>query len=324
MKKLLSVTSLILVLVMIIGVFCSCSQGGTKTDETDKSVKIGIAAPEVTHGWVAGVAYYAEKYCRNNNIDYKITTSADAADMAANLNDLITWGADAIVMWPQWTGMEDSVDEIIAQGIPVVSFDFDIACDGIYKVAGNNFDMGYQSAKYIAEKVGDGATVAVLDVPSAGSVSALRKQGFYDYLKEIGYDQSNIFEVGLEGFTRDSGLKVMTDVLESRKKIDAVFSIDDEISIGAVQAITEAGRNDIKAITGGGGMQEYFKMIKNEKYASLGLSSALYSPSMVEDAVKSAILLVNGGTCEKEIIIPTTIVTSQNVDEFIDEGNTVY
>ena len=42
-------------------------------------VKVGIAAPDVTHGWVAGVAYYAEKYCKDNNLEYKITTSADAA-----------------------------------------------------------------------------------------------------------------------------------------------------------------------------------------------------------------------------------------------------
>lgn len=319
MKILRKVISLVLVLAVFAGLFCGCS-----AETGEKSVKIGIAAPEVTHGWVAGVAYYAEKYCKAQNIDYKITTSSDAAEMAANLNDLITWGADAVILWPQWTGMEDSVAEIIDQGIPVVSFDVDIDCEGIYKVSGNNYDMGYQSAKYITEKVGDGADIAVLDVPSAGSVSALRKQGFYDYLKEVNYDESGIFEVSLDGFTRDAGLKDMTDILESHKNVDAVFSIDDEISIGAIQAITEAGRTDIKAITGGGGMQEYFKMIKDEKYSSLGLSSALYSPSMVEEAVKSAISLYNGEKCEEVIVIPTTVVTPENVDTYIDEENTVY
>ena len=33
-------------------------------------IKVGIAAPAVTHGWVAGVAYYAEKYCKDNGYDY--------------------------------------------------------------------------------------------------------------------------------------------------------------------------------------------------------------------------------------------------------------
>ena len=317
--KLKRMIALVLAAVMMVAVFAGCSGNGG-----EKEIKIGIAAPDVTHGWVAGVAYYAEKYCKENNIKYKITTSSDAAEMTSNLDDLVVWGADAIVIWPQWTGMEDSVAAIVAPGIPVVSFDFDIAVDGIYKVTGNNYDMGYQSAKYIVEKVGDGATIAVFPVPSAGSVSELRVKGFYDYLKEINYDQSNLFEIGESAFGRNVGLADMTDVLTSHNKIDAVFSLDDENSIGFVQACVEAGRTDIKVITGGGGMQEYFRMIKDEKYASYGLASALYSPSMVEHAVQTAIDLCNGKTSEKVIVIPTTIVTKENADEFIDENNKVY
>ncbi len=214
MKNLKKTLSLILALVFALSAFCGCS-----SEKGEKSVKIGIAAPEVTHGWVAGVAYYAEKYCKEQGIDYKITTSSDAAEMAANLSDLVTWGADAVILWPQWTGMEDSVSEIIDEGIPVVSFDVDIDCEGIYKVSGNNYDMGYQSAKYIAEKVGDAARIAVLDVPSVGSVSALRKQGFYDYLDETGYDKTNIFAVSLDAFTRDAGRKGRRRLLPRRRNV---------------------------------------------------------------------------------------------------------
>lgn len=319
MKKLCKLLALLLLFAAVGTAFCGCGE-----EKNTSEFKIGIAAPAVTHGWVAGVAYYAEKYCKDQKITYKITTSSDAAEMMSNLNDLVTWGADAIVIWPQWTGMEDAVGEVIAEGIPVVSFDVDIACDGIYKVTGNNYDMGYQSAKYIVEKVGAAANIAVMAVPSAGSVSELRIKGFYDYLNEINYDKSNIFEIAEDGFSRDAGLRDMNDLLQSHAKIDAVFSLDDETSIGVVQAITEQGRTDIKAITGGGGMQEYFRMIADEKYASLGLSSALYSPSMVEDAVRSAIKLLQGETCEPCIVIPTTVVTAENVAGFIDPNNTVY
>ena len=115
----------------------------------EKAVKVGIAAPDVTHGWVAGVAYYAEKYCKDNNLEYKVSTSGDAAEMQAGLQDLVAWGATVIVSFPQWEGMETAMQEIIDMGIPVVNFDVDVACEGIYKVTGDNYDMGYQSAKYI-------------------------------------------------------------------------------------------------------------------------------------------------------------------------------
>lgn len=317
MKK---VIAFIIVAVMALSLICGCQAGS----DDNKTVKIGIAAPDVTHGWVAGAAYYAEKYCKENNIKFKITTASDAAEMTTNLNDLVTWGADAIVTWPQWNGMEDSVADIIAQGIPVVSFDIDIAAEGIYKVTGNNYDMGYQSAKYIVNKVGESAVIAVFDVPSAGSVSELRKKGFYDYLDEINYDKSNMFEISEEAFGRENGLADMTDVLTSHDKVDAVFSMDDENSIGILQACVEAGRTDVKAVTGGGGMQEYFRMIADEKYASYGLASALYSPQMVQDAIKTAISLCEGKTSEKEIVIDTEIVTKDNVNKFLDENNKVY
>ena len=292
--------------------------------EEEVEIKVGIAAPDVTHGWVAGVAYYAEKYCKDNGIEYMVTTSKDAAEMTTALDDLVAWGATVIVSWPQWTGMETALQGIIDMGIPVVNFDVDVDCEGIYKVTGDNYDMGYQSAKYIVEKVGEAANIVVMDVPSSGSVCELRKQGFYDYLNEIGYDQSNIFEVQLESFARDKGLAGMADVLEAHDQIDAVYSMDDETSMGCIQAITEAGRTDIKAMTGGGGCQEYFRMIADEAYADLGLCSALYSPAMSQDTIETAIELLKGGSPEPVVVIPTTIVSADNVAEHLDPENTVY
>ena len=236
MKKIIAIA---LALVMVLGlVACSAAP-------KEKTVKVGIAAPDVTHGWVAGVAYYAEQYCKDNNLEYKVHTSADAAEMQAGLEDLVAWGATVIVSFPQWAGMETAMQEIIDQGIPVVNFDVDVACEGIYKVTGDNYDMGYQSAKYILEKVGDAATITVMDVPSSGSVCELRKEGFYDYLAEVGYDTTNIVEVTLESFARDDGVAVMADLLETYDHIDAVYSMDDETSLGCIQAINEAGRTDI-------------------------------------------------------------------------------
>ena len=287
-------------------------------------VKVGIAAPDVTHGWVAGVAYYAEKYCKDNGLQYKVSTSADAAEMQAGLQDLVAWGATVIVSFPQWAGMETAMQEIIDMGIPVVNFDIDVACEGIYKVTGDNYDMGYQSAKYIVEKAGEAAYIAVLDVPSSGSVCELRKQGFYDYLNEIGYDQSNIQEFQLESFARDDGLKSAADILEKMPQIDAFYSMDDETSIGTIQAMNDAGRTEIKAITGGGGCQEYFNIIASDEGKAIGAASALYSPAMIQDAIKVAIKLMNGESADPVLVIPTTIVSAENVADHLDPSNNVY
>ena len=87
--------------------------------------KVGILAPAVTHGWVAGVAYNAEQECLAlaDEVDYKLYTSNNAEEMTTQLDDLMTWGAQAIVAFPQWEGMEVPIQNAIDSGITVVNFD---------------------------------------------------------------------------------------------------------------------------------------------------------------------------------------------------------
>ena len=278
--------------------------------------KIGILAPAVTHGWVAGVAYCAEQRCiaLGDEIEYRLLTSNNAEEMTTQIDDLMLWGADAIVAYPQWTGMEVPIQNAIDSGIPVVNFDIEIACDGIYRVAGDNYDMGVQGANYIVSKIGTEGTVVILDVPSSGSVAALRKAGFLDTIAEIAPDMELLTYA--TQFTREAGLTDMADILTANPHIDAVFSMDDETSIGAIQAIEEAGRTDVKVITGGGGAQEYFNMMP--EYTDIWVASALYSPTMVEAAVDMAVALAKGESVEHEVIIPTTIVDRDNYQDFLD------
>lgn len=312
MKKIIA---LALAVMMALSLVCMASAEKT-------TYKIGILAPAVTHGWVGGVAYHAEQRCKElaDEVEYKLYTSTNAEEMTAQLDDLKTWGAQAIVAFPQWEGMEVPIQAAINEGIYVVNFDIDIAAEGVYKVTGDNEGMGVEGAKYIVDKIGTEGIVVALTVPTAGSVNELRMKGFTETMKEIA-PNVQIIEYA-SAFTREDGLKDMADILIANPKIDAVFSLDDETSIGALQAIADAGRTDIKAITGGGGCQEYFQIIADSK--DINACSALYSPLMVKDAVDAALALLKGETVDAVKVIPTTIVDRTNVDQYLDPNNTVY
>jgi ribose transport system substrate-binding protein len=281
--------------------------------------KVGILAPAVTHGWVAAVAYNAEKRCEelSDQIEYKLYTSSNAEEMTTQLDDLLTWGAEAIVAFPQWEGMEVPIQAAIDQGVVVVNFDIEIAADGVYRLSGDNEDMGVQGANYIVDKIGTEGIVVMLEVPTSGSVSELRKKGFEDTLAEIAPDLEVISYA--TQFTREDGLTDMADILTSNAQIDAVYSMDDETSIGALQAIREANRTDIKVITGGGGMQEYFNMMPENE--DIWIESALYSPAMVMDAIDMAIDILNGEEVDPVVILPTTIVDRDNYTDYLDENS---
>lgn len=281
--------------------------------------KIGVLAPAVTHGWVAAVAYEAESRLKElgDAVSYRIQTSTNAEEMTAQLDDLMTWGAQVIVAFPQWEGMEVPMERALDAGIVIVNFDIVIDLEGIYRVSGDNEDMGVQGAHYIVDKVGTDATVVILEVPTSGSVSALRKKGFLDTVAEIA-PNLNLLTYATQ-FTREDGLKDFSDILIRNPRIDAVYSMDDETSLGVLQAIREAGRTDIKVITGGGGMQEYFELMPEND--DIWIQSALYSPRMVRDAVDVALQVLRGETVEEVKIIPTTIVDRTNYLQFLDANS---
>lgn len=312
MKKTIAI---LLALTLAIGLFTL-----TATAETTK-YKIGILAPAVTHGWVAGVAYNAEQRCQElaDTVEYKLYTSTNAEEMTGQLDDLRTWGAQAIVAFPQWEGMEVPIQAAIDEGIVVVNFDIQINATGIYLVTGDNEGMGVEGAKYIVDKIGTEGIVVALPVPTSGSVSELRMKGFTETMAEIAPNVT-IIEYATK-FTREDGLKDMADILTANPQIDAVFSLDDETSIGALQAIADAGRTDIKAITGGGGCQEYFGMMTDD--SEINIASALYSPLMVKDAVDLALKVLMGEEAETVIVIPSAIVDKSNVADYLDP-NSVY
>ncbi len=290
----------------------------------DKLPKIAFLGPVVTHGWVSGVTYFADQYltelAAEGKLEFKVYTSTNAEEMTAQMDEAILWGCDAMILAPQWTGMEIPVQAAVEQGIVVVNFDIDIAVDGVYKITGDNYGMGVESAKYIVERVGTEGVVVALPVPTSGSVSELRMAGFNDTIAQIAPNLT-VIEYATK-FTRDAGLADMADILVANGHIDAVFSLDDETSIGALQAIADAGRTDIKAITGGGGCQDYFNVIASTD--TLDACSALYSPLMVKDCVDVALAVLNGETVEPVKVIPTTIVDKTNLDQYLDPNNTVY
>lgn len=313
MKKILSICVVLMLAISMLGM----------TAVAEETHKIGILAPATTHGWVGGVTYFAQNAADEllGEGNYILSTSSNADEMSSQIEIMIKQGVEAIVVWPQFTGVETTAEMALAEGIKIFNFDMIINVDeqyasDIYVLTGDNYGMGVAGAQYIVDKIGTEGTVLIMDVPGSGNVAADRKAGFMDTITEIAPDM-NCVTIATE-FNREKGLTDMTAALTTYDHIDAVFSMDDESSIGALQAIVEAGRTDVKAITGGGGCQEYFGMMTDEKYADIWVSSATYSPDMIVSCIENAVKVLNGETVENNIVMPTNIVDRDNVADFIN------
>ena len=319
----------IVVFLFALALLCACFAGCSGSSSADGSggnsekFKIGVVSPTVTEGWGSGVTYYAEQYCKelaiNGEIEYRLFRCNSAEDVISGVEQLRTWGVQAVVVYPQWEGVEKTLQSLIDDGIPVISVDIDTGCKGSYRITGDDEGLGRRSAQYIVQTIGRSGTVVMLNAPSGGAVSTLRQKGFEEKIAEIA-PKVTVYTYAAD-FTRESGQAVFADALANHEQIDAVFSMDDETSIGVLRALKESGRTDVQVITGGGGRQEYLRLMAEEENDELHLQTVLYSPIMAQDAIDSALALLRGETVQQNKTISATVLYKGICEKYLDENS---
>lgn len=175
---------------------------------------------------------------------------ADAQQKQENqikaLRSFLAQGVDVIAFSPVVeTGWEPVLKEIKAAGIPVVLSDRAVAVsdDSLYVTfIGSDFvEEGRNAAKWLAKKV-DGKAKIVELVGTPGSAPAIdRKKGFEEVL--AGFPDMKIIKSQSGDFTRAKGKEVMEAFLKApdAKEITALYAHNDDMALGAIQAMEEAG-----------------------------------------------------------------------------------
>ena len=184
-------------------------------------------------------------------------TFSDAQQKQENqikaIRNFISKGVDVISFSPVVaTGFEDVLKEAKEAEIPVVLFDraVDVSEDGLYvSFIGSDFvEEGRRAGRWVVKTVGENANVAEL-VGTVGSAPAIdRKKGFEEIISN--YPGIKIIKSQSGDFTRAKGKEVMESFLKSPEadQIQVLFAHNDDMALGAIQAIEEAGKKPGKDI----------------------------------------------------------------------------
>lgn len=298
----------------------------TESNPSGKTVRIVASVPPTDHGWLGAISKDAQAQAdKYDDVDFKLLEAADSDSQAQQIQQVISEKPDALVVLPQdGEALTPAAQQAEDAGIPVVNIDrlFSEPDAATATILGDNYQIGVLAAEYIAEQLNCKGKVVEIQGLAGISVTQERTEGFQDQLKKSCPDGGIDVVAQQPGdFNPEKGLSVMENILQAQDEIDAVYTHDDDMAQGVVQAIRNAGRDDEMFLTGVGGSQAAMEQIAE---GGLYRATFLYNPNMAATAVTMARLIALGeGFPElvppevpRQIVVPAAVVTKENVAEY--------
>jgi len=166
-------------------------------------------------------------------------------------------------------------------------------------------------------------------MPNGGNIVILRglpipidKQRFDAFMEGIKGTKIKVLANQFANWNRDDGYKVMQDFLTKFPKIDEVWAQEDDIIMGALKAIKEAGRDKEMWAVGGAGMNQIIKMV--EAGSTQVPVDVSYNPNMVATAIDlTALHFAANAQVDGRFLINSTLITKDNAAQF-DYPNTPF
>jgi ABC-type sugar transport system substrate-binding protein len=280
-------------------------------DKPAKKLVVGFAQVGAESGWRTANTESIKSEATKRGIDLRFSDAQQKQENQIKaIRSYIAQGVDVIGFSPVVeTGFEPVLQEAKKAGIPVVLSDraVKVSDPTLYKsFLGSDFiEEGKRAGKWLAEKTGGKAKIAEL-VGTVGSAPAIdRKKGFEAVLAE--HPDMKIIKSQSGDFTRAKGKEVMEAFLKSpdAKEITAVFAHNDDMALGAIQAMEEAGIKPGKdiIIVSIDGVRDAFKAMAEGKLNCSVECNPLLGPQFFDIVEKVA--------AGKEV--PARIVTQEGV-----------
>ncbi|WP_372439896.1 ribose ABC transporter substrate-binding protein RbsB [Priestia endophytica] len=270
-----------------------------------EDIKIGLSVSTLNNPFFVSLKNGVVKEAKKQGMDVVIVDAQnDSAKQVNDVEDLLQQGVDVLLINPtDSAAISTAVQSANNIGIPVVTLDRSADKGKVETlVASDNVKGGEMAADYIVEKLGEGAKVAELEGTPGASATRERGKGFHnvaDQKLDVAAKQSADFD-------RTKGLNVMENLLQGNSDIKAVFAHNDEMALGAIQAINSSGRDVL--VVGFDGNEDAVNAVKEGKLAA----TVAQQPELIgELAVKAASDVLKGKKVEENIAAPLKLMTKE-------------
>lgn len=309
-KTLRSVILLVLALSMLLALTaCSTSQ------KSDK-VKIGVTLMDFSTEFGIGLKdYMTAKADAMGDVELTVVDAGgDAAKQLQQVETFISQKVNAIIMQPQeQEACSPAIDKAKAAGIPIINCNSLTITEPDAYVGSNDSESAEIAMTYIAEQLGGKGNVLMMHGHPGQTAEVKRTEGAMDILAQN--PDMTLLDEQTADWDRAEAMTLMENWIQAYgDQINAVFCQNDEMALGALNALVQAGKKDNVLVVGVDAIDDALQSVKDGK-----MDATVYQDckGQAEGAIEAAYKLAKGESVEKEILIPFILVTTENVDEYL-------
>lgn len=324
-KRLTALLTGIMVLSVLVG--CGANPGETAVTKASAAPGNSGAAADgkaFTIGYCNGADSDVFMVARKNafieatkgdNIEIKFAdANQDSQKQLGDADTFIAQKVDLLILVPNDAeAIVPAVEAANAVGIPVVCLGIKAASGDYIFVGSENYDAGHMQGEYFAEQLPQNAKVLYLAGTAGMDHSSARREGFNAALAEAGRNDVEIL-ADLDGnYEMAKAMQIMEDWIQKYPEFHAVVAANDQMALGAMEALKGANRLDGVMISGIDGLKEAYAAIEAGEMVQTILQDA---PGQAGAAYEVVQTIIKGETPEREVLAPFQSVTADNIDQF--------
>lgn len=262
---------------------------------------VGVSVSTLNNPFFVSMKDGINQLAKENDTTVKfVDAQDDSAKQSNDIDDLIQQKVDILLINPvDSSAIVPAVEAANKANIPVIAIDRSSEAGTLLTtVASNNQEGGRMAAEYILEKIGEQGRVVVLEGVPGASATRERGKGFDDFAKEY----LMVLDQQTANFNRAEGLTVMENMLQANKDIQAVFAQNDEMALGAIEAL---GNNTEMIVVGFDGTEDGIKSIQEGRMSA---TIAQKPEEMGKLALQAALDYFEGKTISSQIDSPLELI----------------
>lgn len=310
MKKTLAIV-LALTMILSLALLSGC---GKEQAASDKPV-VYFCISHMTNAWAATASESMKAEAEAQGADLTVyEANKDINTQVGQIEMAVTNGAQVIIVEPvSAEGVLAAVKAAEAAGVHVIIYNQNISDPSAATcfVGVSNEDMGYMEMKAACEAIGGKGNVALLLGPRGSEGQIGRSAGYTKALAEYP-DVKVVFEEDAE-WTTEQALTLVENWISTGTEINAVVAQNDNMALGAVKALEDAGIKGVPAY-GVDAVDDALTAIKDGRLtATVDQATPLQSKLAIEVAIK----LAKGEAVEAQYLAEPTLIDANNVGEYV-------